>query len=204
MARLSADAAAIVVGTFHDGVQSGSTVIGKLRVRRVLKGPFVLDEELPVRAEVPGGGLRNSTPISGLWFLSGGRSSWSALPVINTSQNNFDEMYIRVPVDAPQAPFVVPEAASASEKVTAELASALMTAPPYPYLAEQTLTLAEDMAASPVIESIFRVFADSSDSRWRWLGISGFIDSGDLNLDREAVVSPPVRISGTSSRGSPA
>jgi hypothetical protein len=174
----------IVVGTASHGIQTGEVLGFALQLDRVLKGDPTLagttihaDWALRGVDEVTNQLSPQAVSGTGLWFLRNAANGWVLLPV-SDGYLQVSDTFIPTPVGPISTPYSYGSAATAVDKVAAELCAAVEAADGGGtdfYTLHLGLL---DQLGSPVIQVLYRRMATSSSPKQKILGLSGLIRAG--------------------------
>jgi hypothetical protein len=182
---LEQNASLIVVGTATGTPQTGLTVTFSLQVSRVVKGDPALagsgiaaywaGENLGMR----GAGATTTPAGTGIWFLRQSSTGWLLIPVTQGSLD-LSQTFFPAPSGAVLGAYAYSPAASLSDRVASEIASAIEGAGGAHnrqlYALEGGML---DQLQSPVLGVFYRRMSASPLTQQRILGLSGLIRGGD-------------------------
>jgi hypothetical protein len=169
-AELARDADVIVAGSAGSGVRSGNTVSFPLQVDRVLKGGATIASTTLSIAWTAAPSVDFGPPTAGygIWFLRRPAADWTMLPA----------GYYAVPPGPILGIYAYADAASVTDKVAAELSSAIESANGGSFIEIQT-NGGLDQLKSPVLQLLYQRMSTSDDLYQAMMGVSGLLRQGN-------------------------
>ncbi len=183
ISKLEKSAVAIVIGSGRPVSQGGINVLVEITVNRVLKGPFIPQNQVSATWAAPSeynARINPSRSVSGMWFLkSKEQSSWEILPVA-TGDVIFNLTYIPISIGPMVPDFSYESTAPTIEKIIYELGAEIERSEGESRVLIDLFSDESITPADPTIMPRLRArFAKSPSSRVKVLGLLGLIKQGN-------------------------